>query len=135
LSVTVRAFVSYRRQDSQHAAGWLGERLDERFTSSMDVDRSRPDADFTAVARAAVDQTAVLPATGGQRDDSAWYREITASLGLGDQLCAALVIPAGCSTNPLLHELTSRLNVLRRCTVTMCDPRPLSRHVGLWRNR
>ena len=124
--MTIRAFAGYRRQASQHAAGWLGERLDERFTSSMDVDRSRLDPDFTAVARAAVDQTAVLPATGGQRDDSAWYREIRASLGLGDQLRTALVTPAGCLTNLLRHELTLRLNVLRRCTVTMHNPPALA---------
>jgi hypothetical protein len=132
LSVTVRVFVSYRRQGSQHAAGRLGKRLDERFRLLMHVDRIRPDADFTAVTRAAVDQTDVLPALGGQRDDSAWNREIKASLGLGDQLRAALVIPAGCLTNLLLHELTLRLKVRRRYTVTIRDLRLVSRHVGSW---
>jgi hypothetical protein len=42
--VTVRVFVSYRRADSRHAAGRLGERLDEHFTLFMDVDRIRPGA-------------------------------------------------------------------------------------------
>ena len=37
--MTVRLFVSYRRDDSKHAAGRLGERLDERFTLFMDVDQ------------------------------------------------------------------------------------------------
>ncbi len=40
--MTSRVFVSYRRDHSKHAAGGLAERLDERFTLFMDVDRIRP---------------------------------------------------------------------------------------------
>jgi tetratricopeptide (TPR) repeat protein len=65
--VTVRVFVSYRRADSRHAAGRLGERLDEHFTLFMDVDRIRPGADFTTVVREAVNQTDVLLAVIGSQ--------------------------------------------------------------------
>jgi tetratricopeptide (TPR) repeat protein len=65
--VTVRVFVSYRRADSKHAAGRLGERLDERFTLFMDVDRIRPGADFTTVVRDAVNQADVLLAVIGSQ--------------------------------------------------------------------
>ena len=65
--MTARVFVSYRRDDSKHAAGRLVERLDERFTLFMDVDRIRPGADFTKVVREAVDQTDVLLAVIGSQ--------------------------------------------------------------------
>lgn len=58
-------FVSYRRDDSKHAAGRLGERLDEHFTLFMDVDSIRPGTDFTAVVREAVDRADVLLALIG----------------------------------------------------------------------
>jgi hypothetical protein len=60
-------FLSYRREDSKHAAGRLGARLDERFTVFMDVDRIRPAADFTTVVRQAVDQSEVLLAVIGSQ--------------------------------------------------------------------
>jgi DNA-binding CsgD family transcriptional regulator len=43
-------------------------------------------------------------ATGGHRVDSARYREIMAPLGLGDELRAALVTPAGCWGYLCLHR-------------------------------
>lgn len=43
--MTAREFVSYRRDDSKHAAGRSAERLDERFTLFRDVDRIRPGVD------------------------------------------------------------------------------------------
>ena len=58
-------FVSYRRDDSKHAAGRLGERLHERFRLFMDIDSIRPGADFTAVVRNAVDQADVVLAVIG----------------------------------------------------------------------
>ena len=65
--MTVKVFVSYRRADSGHAAGRLGERLDERFTLFMDVDRIRPGTDFTTAVREAVNQADVLVAIIGSR--------------------------------------------------------------------
>ena len=53
-------FVSYRRDDSKHAAGRLGERLGERFQLFMDIDSIRPGTDFTAVVRDAVDRADVV---------------------------------------------------------------------------
>ncbi len=63
-------FVSYRRDDSKHAAGRLGERLHERFHLFMDIDNIRPGTDFTAVVRNAVDQADVVLAIIG----TAWLR-------------------------------------------------------------
>jgi tetratricopeptide (TPR) repeat protein len=65
--VTMKIFVSYRRADSGHAAGRLGERLDERFTLFMDVDRIRPGSDFTTAVREAVNQADVLVAVIGSQ--------------------------------------------------------------------
>jgi hypothetical protein len=65
--VTRRVFVSYRRDDSKHAAGRLAERLDERFTLFMDVARIRPGSDFTTAIREAVDQADVLLAVIGSQ--------------------------------------------------------------------
>lgn len=63
--MNTRVFVSYRRDDSKHAAGRLAERLDERFTLFMDVDRIRPGSDFTTAIREAVDEADVLIAVIG----------------------------------------------------------------------
>jgi DNA-binding CsgD family transcriptional regulator len=46
-------------------------------------------------------------ATRGQRTDSARYRDIMAPLGLGDELRAALVTPAGCWGYLCLHRADS----------------------------
>ena len=46
--MTIQVFVSYRREDSPHAAGRLVDRLDEHFKLFIDVDRIRPGADFTS---------------------------------------------------------------------------------------
>ena len=51
MAADTSVFVSYRRDDSKHAAGRLGERLHERFRLFMDIDNSRPGTDFTAVVR------------------------------------------------------------------------------------
>ena len=65
--VTRRVFVSYRRDDSKHAAGRLAERLDERFTLLRDVARIRPGSDFTTAIREAVDDADVLLAVIGSQ--------------------------------------------------------------------
>ncbi|HRK48344.1 MAG TPA: TIR domain-containing protein, partial [Nocardioides sp.] len=58
--------MSYRRDDSKHAAGRLGERLGERFQLFMDIDSIRPGTDFTAVVRDAVDRADVVLAVIGK---------------------------------------------------------------------
>ena len=58
-------FVSYRRDDSRHAAARLGERLNERFRLFMDIDSIQPGSDFTAVVREAVDKADVVLAVIG----------------------------------------------------------------------
>jgi tetratricopeptide (TPR) repeat protein len=65
-SVTIQVFLSYRRADTQHAAGRLEERLDERFKVFMDVDQIQGGALFPAVVRKAVDDADVLVAMIGQ---------------------------------------------------------------------
>ncbi len=64
-SLVTSVFVSYRRDDAKHAAGRLGERLDERFRLFMDIDNIPAGADFTAVVRDAVDRADVLVAVIG----------------------------------------------------------------------
>jgi hypothetical protein len=58
-------FVSYRRDDSRHAAARLGERLNERFRLFMDIDSIQPGSDFAAVVREAVDKADVVLAVIG----------------------------------------------------------------------
>jgi len=65
LAADTSVFVSYRRDDSKHAAGRLGERLHERFRLFMDIDNIRPGTDFTAVVREAVDEADVVLAVIG----------------------------------------------------------------------
>lgn len=58
--MTIQVFLSYRRDDSKHAAGRLEERLNERFKLFMDVDQIQGGALFPAVVRKAVDEADVL---------------------------------------------------------------------------
>jgi tetratricopeptide (TPR) repeat protein len=119
--VTVKVFVSYRRADSGHAAGRLGERLDERFTLFMDVDRIRPGSDFTTAVREAVNQADVLVAvigsqwltlraeSGGRRIDQPddWVaEEIGTALRRGIPVIPVLVDGVGM---PAREELPSAL--------------------------
>src|SRR5918997_4612293 len=62
---TARVFLSYRRDDSKHAAARIAERLDERFQLFMDVDAIQPGMDFTAVVASAVAESDVLVAVIG----------------------------------------------------------------------
>ena len=65
--MTIQVFLSYRRADTPHAAGRLGERLDERFKLFMDVDQIQAGAQFPAVVRKALDEADVLVAVIGLR--------------------------------------------------------------------
>ncbi len=63
--MTAAVFVSYRRDDSKHAAGRLAERLNERFTLFMDVDSVVPGSDFVTAVRDAVARADVVVAVIG----------------------------------------------------------------------
>ena len=54
----LKVFISYRRSDTQHVAGRLGDRIGTRFTLFMDDDIPR--VDFTTVVRRAIDESDVL---------------------------------------------------------------------------
>ena len=56
----LKVFISYRRADTSHVAGRLGDRVGARFSLFMDIDDIRPGTDFTAVVRQAVDESDVL---------------------------------------------------------------------------
>lgn len=120
-------FVSYRRDDSKHAAGRLGERLDERFKLFMDVDQIQGGAVFPAVVRKAVDEADVLlavigsewltltAASGGRRIDQAgdWVaEEIGSALRRGTPVIPVLVdgarMPSGDELPPALADLPNR---------------------------
>jgi TIR domain len=125
--VTVRVFVSYRRDDSKHAAGRLSERLDERFKLFMDVDQIQGGAVFPAVVRKAVDEADVLlavigsewltltAASGGRRIDQAgdWVaEEIGSALRRGTPVIPVLVdgarMPSSDELPPALADLPNR---------------------------
>ena len=120
-------FVSYRRDDSKHAAGRLGERLDERFKLFMDVDQIQGGAVFPAVVRKAVDEADVLlavigsewltltAASGGRRIDQAgdWVaEEIGSALRRGTPVIPVLVdgarMPSSDELPPALADLANR---------------------------
>jgi hypothetical protein len=63
-------FISYRRADSDYPAGWLFERLAERFGRARvfkDVDSLQPGDDFAEVITAAVSSCSALVAVIGER--------------------------------------------------------------------
>jgi len=63
-----RIFMSYRRQETAYAAGWLFDRLAERYGRAQvfkDVDSLQPGDDFVAVIEAAVGSSSVLLALIG----------------------------------------------------------------------
>jgi hypothetical protein len=61
-------FVCYRREDTSHLAGRLGDRLNERFGQVfMDIDTLEPGMDFTNVIRLAINECDVLLALIGPR--------------------------------------------------------------------
>ena len=58
-------FLSYRRADTPHVSGRLGDRLAERYKLFMDIDNIRPGMDFTKVVRDAINECDVLLALIG----------------------------------------------------------------------
>jgi DNA-binding CsgD family transcriptional regulator len=62
---------------------------------------------FQSLATGAGHVATLDAATAGQRAESARYREIMSPLGLGDELRAALVTPAGCWGYLCLHRADS----------------------------
>lgn len=63
-------FLSYRREDTQHVAGRLFDRLTDRFGDDrvfMDIDSIEPGVDFTEVVADAIGRCTVLLALIGQR--------------------------------------------------------------------
>jgi hypothetical protein len=72
--VRPRVFVSYRRKDTQHAAGRLGDMLSKDFDLFMDVDDIAPGTDYTLALQGAVDASQVMlaligPAWATERDE------------------------------------------------------------------
>ncbi|MPV36543.1 TIR domain-containing protein [Georgenia subflava] len=60
-------FLSYRREDTKHVAGRLGDRLTQRFDDVfMDIDTLEPGVDFAAAIRRAVGECDVLLALIGE---------------------------------------------------------------------
>jgi DNA-binding CsgD family transcriptional regulator len=71
----------------------------------VDNEFGRPDVNkFQSLAVAARHVATLDEATRGQRDDSQRSRDIMTPLGLGDELRAALVTPAGCWGYLCLHR-------------------------------
>ena len=67
---TSRVCLSYRREETKHAAGRLADRIAERFTSSqvfVDVDSIPPGVDFSEVTQEAISRCDVLLALVGPR--------------------------------------------------------------------
>src|SRR5215213_4424199 len=63
-----RIFMSYRREETAYASGWLYDRLAERYGRARvfkDVDSLQPGDDFVAVIKAAVGSCSVLLALIG----------------------------------------------------------------------
>ena len=124
---TARVFLSYRRDDSKHAAARIAERLDERFQLFMDVDAIQPGMDFTAVMASAVGESDVLVAVIGSGwldasdsmgrrrldDPSDWVAtEIGAALQRRIMIIPVLVdgaqMPSRSELPPALAALSSR---------------------------
>jgi hypothetical protein len=120
----VRVFLSYRRADTQHVAGRVGDKLAEMFDLFMDIDTIPPGVDFTDFVRRAVGSCDVLLAFIGDRwlnlsdehgrrriDDPAdWVaEELRVALGRGVRVIPVLVESAAM---PLAGELPEPLRPL-----------------------
>ena len=63
----LKVFISYRRADTQHVAGRLGDRIGSRFTLFMDIDDIPLGVDFTTALNEAVNSSDVLVVLIGHR--------------------------------------------------------------------
>ena len=63
----LKVFISYRRADTQHVAGRLGDRIASRFTLFMDIDDIPLGVDFTKALNEAVSSSDVVVVLIGQR--------------------------------------------------------------------
>jgi hypothetical protein len=123
-------FLSYRREDTKHAAGRLADRIAERFTSSrvfMDVDSIPLGVDFSRATQEAISRCDVLLALIGPRwttmeDDQGRRRlddphdfvvlELRAALDRGIPVIPVLVdgakMPSAAELPPGLENFTLR---------------------------
>ena len=63
----LKVFISYRRADTQHVAGRLGDRISSRFTLFMDIDDIPLGVDFTTALNEAVNSSDVVVVLIGHR--------------------------------------------------------------------
>ena len=63
----LKVFISYRRADTQHVAGRLGDRVDTRFTLFMDIDNIPLGVDFSQALDHAVNSSDVVLVLIGPR--------------------------------------------------------------------
>jgi hypothetical protein len=130
-------FISYRRADSDYPAGWLFERLAERFGRTRvfkDVDSLQPGDDFAEVITAAVSSCPALVAVIGERwltitDDHGRRRlddpddfvrlEIEAALNRGVRVIPVLVDRA---SMPRSADLPTGLRPLARRQAVELSP-------------
>ena len=120
----VKVFLSYRRADTQHVAGRVGDRLGEQFELFMDIDTIPPGVDFTDYVRRAVGSCDVLLAFIGDRwvnltddqgrrridDPTDWVvEEISVALKRGVRVIPVLVENA---TMPTAAELPGSVQAL-----------------------
>jgi hypothetical protein len=120
----VKVFLSYRRADTQHVAGRVGDRLGEQFELFMDIDTIPPGVDFTDYVRRAVGSCDVLLAFIGDRwvsltddqgrrridDPTDWVvEEISVALKRGVRVIPVLVENA---TMPTAAELPESVQAL-----------------------
>ena len=63
----LKVFISYRRADTQHVAGRLGDRIDERFTLFMDIDNIPLGVDYRVHIRGELLKSEILIVVIGPR--------------------------------------------------------------------
>ncbi|MFD5178972.1 toll/interleukin-1 receptor domain-containing protein [Nocardia sp. NPDC058379] len=94
---TTRVFLSYRREDTQHVAGRLFDRLTDRLGADqvfMDIDSIEPGVDFTETVADAIGRCSVLLALVGKRWVSATDAEGRRRLDSPDDLVVAEIAAA-----------------------------------------
>ena len=121
----LKVFISYRRSDTQHVAGRLGDRIGTKFALFMDIDDIPPGVDFTTVVRRAIDDSDVLlvligphflsvGADGERRLDKSgdWVAEEVGT-GLARDIAVVPVLVDGAQM-PSVAELPGKLKGLAR---------------------